>query len=121
MRPWIRIVAPVLLLSIGLAAPATSEDDEPISVPFEDMTDDEWEAREARNQAYAVAVAQWDAYYYLVCAMNVAHEAELQVWRAAMDQFLLDPSLPSPGDRPELHMPARPSVAQPGAYEPPNC
>ena len=113
------MLAPVVLFA--LAIPAASEDDEPVSVPFEDMTEEEWAEREARNQAYQSAAAQWNAYYLALCDANAQHERELRTWREAMDAFLLDPSLASPGDRPELRVPPAPSVAQPGAYEPPAC
>jgi hypothetical protein len=59
-----RLLLGLLAVALLLAAPAAraDEDDEPITVPFEDMTDmtdEEWEEIEARQIAFQIAWMQW--------------------------------------------------------------
>lgn len=101
----------VTILGISLTMPARA--DEPVSVPFEDMTDAEWNEFQRNQAAYAEAVRAWGAYDQAVMGANAEHEARLYSWREHFEAWNMDPSLPSPGPRPELIMPQPPSMPRP--------
>jgi hypothetical protein len=117
MPTLLRSVAPALLAA-WLCIPALAEDDEPISVPYEDMTAEEIAAQEAREAEYEKAVAAWTAYDEATCESQADHERRLASWRKAMEEWNKNPSLPSPGPRPEQVMPAPPPMPRPPAMGP---
>lgn len=106
------------LLAASICAPALAEDDEPITVPYQDMTAEEIAAQEAREAEYEKAVAAWTAYDQATCESQADHERRLEAWRAATDAWNKNPSLPSPGPRPEQVMPTPPSMPRPPAMGP---
>jgi hypothetical protein len=117
-----RLLLGLLALVVCVAAaPAVraEEDDEPISVPFKDMTDEEWAEMQARQVAFQVAWIQWKLYDDLTCVYQHTYEDRLNQWRTAVEAWNKDPSLPDPGPRPsEQGLPPRPSVDRPGAMPP---
>ncbi len=117
---WLLRVA-ASVLAAAISSPVFAGDDEPVSVPFEEMSEEEAAAHDAREAEYQRAVGLWTAYYRATCNANADHEARLAAWRRAAEAWNKDPSLPSPGPRPELVMPSPPSVARPPAMTTPAC
>ena len=116
-----RLLLGLLAVALLVAAPGAraDEDDEPITVPFEDMTDEEWEEIEARQIAFQIAWMQWQVYDDLTCVFQHAYDGRLEAWRTAVEAWNRDPSLPDPGPRPAVQgLPPRPSVDRPGAMPP---
>lgn len=119
LRAPIATLAALVLALAALAPPApvaADEDDEPITVPFEDMTDDQWNELQERKARFQLAWAQWANYDALTCVYQVTYEARLEAWRKAIAAWNDDPSLPDPGDRPsQQDLPPRPTLPRPGA------
>lgn len=105
-----------LVISTGLAFA-----DDPVSVPFEPMTDEEWEAQQAAQAEHQRAYQAWAYYDQQTCGANAEHEARLHAWREACEAWNLNPELPSCGSRPQLIMPPPPSMPRPAGMTPMNC
>lgn len=95
--------------------------EDPVSVPFEDMTDAEWQAHQAAQEAAQQARQAWGWYDQQTCGANAEHEARLHAWREACEAWNLNPELPSCGPRPQLIMPSPPSMPRPAGMAPLNC
>lgn len=106
----------VFLISSGMAF---AED--PVSVPFEPMTDEEWQAQQDAQAEYQRAYQAWALYDQRTCGANAEHEARLYSWREACEAARLHPELPSCGPRPQLQLPPPPPMPRPAGMAPMYC